>query len=258
MSPRQLSDLLLIDVEAGVCEKATRIQEAITAVQNFVRRARLGLESGWTVNRDFALMWDREFASLEIWQACRRRRLYKENWLEWGEMGKARRVEAFRFLETKLKSAALTAAVPGGLEWWPDEHVPVHPGLEPLQQHEPAELRLLTKPREGLNLSVLLSAMPARHGSPLSPHPHRRNQQLAGSAASGEQRRRLRLSRLNYRYGWRQPYAWASGSIALPPPASLQRLSPSRTIKAPGRAVPVAVMNADASIQPELTSIISG
>lgn len=186
MSPRQLSDLLLIDVEAGVCEKATRIQEAITAVQNFVRRARLGLESGWTVNRDFALMWDREFASFEIWQACRRRRLYKENWLEWGEIGKARRVEAFRFLETKLKSAALTAAVPGGLEWWPDEHVPVHPGLEPLQQHEPAELRLLTKPREGLNLI----GTPERDARPswlaaIAPPAPAQSGNLAGSAAAG-------------------------------------------------------------------------
>ena len=34
-----LSDLLLLDVEAGVCEKASRIEEAITAAQSFIRRS---------------------------------------------------------------------------------------------------------------------------------------------------------------------------------------------------------------------------
>ena len=49
-TPNDLSSLLLLDVEAGVCERASRIEEAITAVQSFVRRARLGLEPGWTVS----------------------------------------------------------------------------------------------------------------------------------------------------------------------------------------------------------------
>src|SRR5207248_8673723 len=47
-APNDLSSLLLMDVEAGLCERASRIEEAVTAVQNFVRRARLGLEPGWT------------------------------------------------------------------------------------------------------------------------------------------------------------------------------------------------------------------
>jgi hypothetical protein len=46
---RDLSELLLMDVEAGLCQRASRIEEAATALQNFIQRARLGLEPGWTV-----------------------------------------------------------------------------------------------------------------------------------------------------------------------------------------------------------------
>ena len=150
--PRDLSDLLLLDVEAGICERASRIDEAITAVQNFVLRARLQLEPGWTITHEFARMWDREFATFHIWQECKRRHLYKENWIEWTDLEKARRVEAFRFLESKLHSSELTVAAPGGLEWWPDERPPVHKSLELLQKRESSEMQLLPTPREGLNL----------------------------------------------------------------------------------------------------------
>ena len=47
-SPNQLSDVLLLDVDAGSCQRAARIDEAITAVQTFVQRARLGLEPFFT------------------------------------------------------------------------------------------------------------------------------------------------------------------------------------------------------------------
>ena len=71
---RDLSDLLLLDVEAGIRERASRIDEAITAAQSYVRRARLGLEPGWTVTPAFARLWDGQFATFHIWQACKRRR----------------------------------------------------------------------------------------------------------------------------------------------------------------------------------------
>lgn len=151
-SARDLSGLLLLDVESGVCEKASRIDEAITAAQNYIRRARLGLESGWSVTHEFARMWDREYGNFRVWQACRRRRLYKENYLEWDELEKARRVEAFRLLETELRGSALSVAVPGGLEWWPNQRPPAQCGLEPLQKFEPSTTQLLSTPREGLNL----------------------------------------------------------------------------------------------------------
>jgi Tc toxin complex TcA C-terminal TcB-binding domain len=150
--PRELSAFLLLDVEAGIGEKASRIDEAITAVQQFVRRARLNLESDWKVSPEFARLWDRQFASFEVWQACKRRHLYKENFIEWDELEKARHVEAFRFLESELCSSTLSVAVPGGVDWWPDERPPGHGGLETLQSSEASELQLLPNPREGLNL----------------------------------------------------------------------------------------------------------
>jgi hypothetical protein len=149
---RDLSDLLLFDVEAGNCEKASRIEEAISSVQSFIRRARLGLEPSWPVTRDFAQMWDRHFASFQVWQACKRRHLYKENYIEWEELDNARQIEAFRFLETQLRRDALSVAAPGGLEWWPDERPPAHSTLDLLQKVEPDETQLLTQPREGFNL----------------------------------------------------------------------------------------------------------
>lgn len=146
---RELSELLLLDVEAGVCEKATRIEEAISAVQYFIRRARLLLEPGWTVTREFAELWDREFATLSIWQACKRRKLYKENWIDWSDLKKAQGIEAFRFLEDKLRSAKLTAAVPGGTEWLPDAALPA-PEPSALQRREPSSIHALEAPRQGL------------------------------------------------------------------------------------------------------------
>ena len=62
-APIEISAVLLLDVEAGLPEKASRIEEAISAVQTFIRRARLGLESKWTISPAFAQMWDREFSS---------------------------------------------------------------------------------------------------------------------------------------------------------------------------------------------------
>jgi hypothetical protein len=153
---RDLSDLLLVDVKAGVCERASRIDEAITAVQNFIRRARLGLEPSWVVSRAFARLWDRDFTSYRRWQQCKRRTLYKEDWIDWEDLEQARRIEAFRFLETELARSALTIATPGGLEWWPDERPRAHPAVPPEQAIEPSTLRRLEfegQPgREGLDL----------------------------------------------------------------------------------------------------------
>jgi hypothetical protein len=154
-SPRDLSDLLLLDVETGLCEKTSRIEEAIAAVQAFVRRSRLGLEPDWKVRREFARLWDDRFESYRTWERCRRRELYRENWIEWFELGKARRIEAFRFLESSLRSATLTLAAPGGLDWWADDDRVLEQEPELLQRRVPSELSPLAPPpqsttREGL------------------------------------------------------------------------------------------------------------
>jgi hypothetical protein len=154
-TPGDLSDLLLLDVEAGVCEKASRIDEAITAAQSFIRRARIGLEPGWRVTGEFARLWDSRFATYRTWERCKRAELYRENWIEWDERSKARRNEAFRFLETELRSSTLAVAAPGGLDWWADDEKAFEREPELLQRRVPAELHPLSAPpesatREGL------------------------------------------------------------------------------------------------------------
>jgi len=136
-------------------EKASRIDEAITAVQNFIRRARLGLEPGWKIAREFAQLWDRRFETYRKWERCKRRELYRENWVEWEELEKARRIEAFRFLEDQLRSSTLTLAAPGGMDYWLDDDKPFEHAPELIQDRVPSELAPLTAPpqsetREGL------------------------------------------------------------------------------------------------------------
>jgi hypothetical protein len=108
-----LSAILLLDVRAGLCERASRIEEAISAVRTFIRRSRVGLEPGWMTSRAFAKMWDLRFASFHIWQACKRRELYKENWIEFDESERSEKIEGFRFLDEELKRLTLTVAEPG-------------------------------------------------------------------------------------------------------------------------------------------------
>jgi Tc toxin complex TcA C-terminal TcB-binding domain len=150
--PKHLSELLLIDVEAGICQRASRVEEAITAVQAYVQRARLGLEPPWTPSAGFIALWEGRYADYRTWQACIRRTLYSENWIQWDELEEARRTEAFRFLEEELRRATLTIPAPGGLEYWDAEELPPHPGFCLLQQREPSAIRLLDGPRQGLDL----------------------------------------------------------------------------------------------------------
>lgn len=150
-----LSDLLLLDVRSTERERASRIDEAITAVQNFIRRARLGLEPGWKITREFARLWDSRFENYRKWELCKRRELYRENWIEWDELEKARRIEAFRFLEDQLRTSTLTLAAPGGIDYWLDDDKPFEHAPELVQDRVPSELEPLPAPpqsqtREGL------------------------------------------------------------------------------------------------------------
>jgi Tc toxin complex TcA C-terminal TcB-binding domain len=155
--PGDLSDLLLLDVETGLCEKASRIDEAISAVQTFIRRSRLGLEPEWKVNREFARLWDSRFETYRVWERSKRREIYRESWIEWTELHKSRRIEAFRFLESKLRASTLTLAAPGGLDWWADDSKSLGETPELLQRRVLSELEPLSAPpqsttREGLGV----------------------------------------------------------------------------------------------------------
>lgn len=165
--PATLGQLLLLDVDAGLCERATRIEDAVSAVQALVRHSRIGLESVFPVSAAFALLWDRRFATYRTWEACVRRELYRENWVDWAELERARRGEAFRFLEDRLRRGALTAAVPGGLVYWPSPSEPTsidseRAGLVPQQAAEPATLLPVDPAHHGFDLR----GTPGRHGRP--------------------------------------------------------------------------------------------
>jgi len=150
--PGDLSSLLLMDVEAGRGEFASRIENAITAVHAFVRRARLGLEAGWKVSQDFARLWDRRFADFRRWEACKCREIYKENWIEWDAQAASQKVESFCLLQAELRHASLSAPLPGGLEYWPGITTPAHSGLTLLQDRTPSRLTLLQPAHEGIGL----------------------------------------------------------------------------------------------------------
>lgn len=160
-SAKDLGALLLIDVEAGICRKASRIEEAITAAQSFVERARLSQEPSFVVTAAFAEAWDKRFATFRIWQACRRRMLYQENYVEWTEHERAIQTDAFRFLESELRRTTLTAPQPGGMEYWPKPYWPRHPSLIALQHREPSHLKQVSQPE---NLGLM--GMPERHARP--------------------------------------------------------------------------------------------
>ncbi|HEX8353589.1 MAG TPA: hypothetical protein VF611_11860, partial [Pyrinomonadaceae bacterium] len=107
--------------------------------------------------------WERHFATFRTWEACKRRLVYRENWVEWDELQKAKQSEAFRFLESELRRAALTVPEPGGLPAPPGGgRPPARPGVSLLQQREPAVVGLLNPAREGLGLS----GTPERHARP--------------------------------------------------------------------------------------------
>lgn len=160
-SARDLSAFLLIDVEAGICEKASRVEESITAVKSFVERSKLSQEPTFPITAAFAAAWDKTFATFRVWQACRRRMLYKENYIEWSEHERAIQTEAFRFLESELRRATLTAPEPGGMEYWPAPHWPDHQSLTSVQHREPAHLTQVTQPE---NLGLM--GRPERHARP--------------------------------------------------------------------------------------------
>ncbi|WP_428265993.1 neuraminidase-like domain-containing protein [Haliangium sp.] len=161
-TPRDLSELLLIDVEAGPRERKSRIEDAIDSAHGFVQRYRLGLEPSWNASPELARLWDRRFASLRTWEACKRRELFRENWIDWDELETARRTEGFRLLECELRRGTLTAPVPSTSAYWDQPRLPAHPDATALQAREPASATALVPARQGL----ALLGQPERHARP--------------------------------------------------------------------------------------------
>jgi hypothetical protein len=117
-SPQDLTGLLLQDVEVGIEEKSSRIEDAIHSTQMFVQRARIGLEPGWT--HKLSDLWECRFTSFGIWTAFKRRHLYHENWLHWDEMQRLKKFESVKFFTKQLESGDLSIVERGHNFWWPD------------------------------------------------------------------------------------------------------------------------------------------
>ncbi|MGL1608702.1 neuraminidase-like domain-containing protein, partial [Vibrio parahaemolyticus] len=70
-----------IDVEMAAVTLASRVQEAIAAVQTFVERALFQLEPTVRLTQAFQQMWS-WMSKYRVWQANREVFLYPENWLD--------------------------------------------------------------------------------------------------------------------------------------------------------------------------------
>ena len=135
-SPRDLSDLLLQDVETGLSESTSRIDDAIHAVQTFVHRARVGLEPSFTPTYSFIEEWENSFASFESWTSWKRRSVYRENWIQWEEMQKMESYEGFEFFRNQLRRDVLTMAEPGRPMWWESPDFSTGSTLQALQTRD--------------------------------------------------------------------------------------------------------------------------
>jgi hypothetical protein len=152
-TPRDLSDLLLQDVDVGLHERSSRIEDAIHAVQTFVQRARIGLEPNFQVTYEFSKTWECRFASFETWATFKRRKLYHENWIQWEAIRKEEKTESFRLLQKQLQSLSSTIVVPGRPLWLSGPSIPSEPSLESAQT------------REGLTIGLQQNSLP--EGLPL-------------------------------------------------------------------------------------------
>jgi len=74
-------EILLIDTEMGSCMVTSRIKQAISSVQLYIDRCLMNLESGISLNDDFAKQWHTWRKQYRVWEANRKIFLYPENWI---------------------------------------------------------------------------------------------------------------------------------------------------------------------------------
>ncbi|MFI5776075.1 neuraminidase-like domain-containing protein [Nocardia sp. NPDC051570] len=166
-----LGDVLLQDIDTGTGVRASRIEEAISAVHGFVQRTRLGLEPDFVLSPELRQLWEDRFATFRQWQRCTERDLYRENWIEWDELARARRVDAFHILETELRRGDLTVATPTTRAWWPAD-----PAVGPLARatrgrRASTTVALLTPGPIPENLDLLATPDAAAQFDALAPIP---------------------------------------------------------------------------------------
>ncbi|MCX5578925.1 neuraminidase-like domain-containing protein [Kaistia terrae] len=145
---RDLSELLLLDVEAGPTLQAPRIESAAASFRTLVQRLRLGLEanSGIAVGQDFFERWDTRFADYRRWEAGKYHAAYAENYREADLVERAAGTETFKLLEHRLPAAEL--ALDQDWSIWPSI-LPAIPDLIRWELRIPSDAQPLNPPREG-------------------------------------------------------------------------------------------------------------
>ncbi|KAI6777886.1 uncharacterized protein J7T54_000024 [Emericellopsis cladophorae] len=169
-TPRDLVDLLLLDVEARLDGRTTRIQDGIVAAQRLVTRLRIGLEPQLRMTpgdrSDLDEAWEGRLASFQVWSAHTRRTLYAENWATWDELRVLETTEAGWFLTQALRRDTSTLAAPGRPVWFSagvsgegdDEEAPATSGLE--MQQADRDLATLGRHKDSTLENLLLMATP--------------------------------------------------------------------------------------------------
>ena len=161
---QDLSALLLQQIDGGLCETATRIDEAISSVQMFVQRVRLGLEAKFRLPPEFIKQWDSDIGSFKLFEQYARRIYYSENWIQWEELKVAKDTEAFRFLEHELPVHSLAvpkASPPVALAG--NISLPKACGLSPAQS---AEFGILNRQINSIDQGIGILGAPARSAQP--------------------------------------------------------------------------------------------
>ncbi|KAI4145965.1 MAG: hypothetical protein L6R39_003626 [Caloplaca ligustica] len=161
--PQDLSELLLQDVQVGILQRASRIEDAIQAVQTFVQRARIGLEPQFPVTRAFSELWQCRFSSFKLWQAWKRRSLYRETWIHWDDVRRLETSEGFNFFRSELRKDVNTLASTARKTWWPSSDWPDTVGIPGVTAEQCA---VLGKQNGGFDEGLPLMATPDRHGRP--------------------------------------------------------------------------------------------
>ena len=75
-----LTRYFLVDVNMDPCMMTSRIVQAVSAVQLFVQRSLLNLETGSILSPQSALRWE-WMKNFRVWEADRKVFLYPENWI---------------------------------------------------------------------------------------------------------------------------------------------------------------------------------
>ncbi|MBK7806955.1 MAG: hypothetical protein IPJ51_11700 [Saprospiraceae bacterium] len=140
-TPELLSEYLLLDVSAGICQKVSRVEQSIFYIQSFINRAQLGLEPSFAISESFRKLWKKRFSAYQKWSNCKEKELYAENWIEFEKLEEARKSESFRFLESNLRTQTLSVPVSGGLTIVDTIKPPSHHGIELLQKREPSVIQ---------------------------------------------------------------------------------------------------------------------